>query len=376
MSLEKIINGIKKAKSALKSLSYSAVIGASLLTGSVKAELPEYEVTEIKVPGMVHAINNQGMILSGTSGREYPIPPKNYIFLDGAVRKIEGEPNEPYFRVIKINDFGEALVNKRDYSIRPSILTSYIWKLGKVIELDFLGEDISNTEVVGFNQGIYPDEYVAYRFLLENNQKIEIGSFSPCFVNDKGQIAGYKPSVGPVVWENGILKKLEELSDTLPVYSEIRDINNKGKVVGYVFNYSKMYAAMWDENEKLNILDSTSDGSEAIAINDDDQIVGSFSYKFMGQTAVLYQKDEQNNILKINLNNCVPRDSLFVEGEPYRERLLSALDINKKGQIICEGYLKYFLLTPKPKPSADLNKDGIVNLEDLAIVGEHWLEER
>jgi hypothetical protein len=396
MSLEKIINGIKKA--ACIGLTTIALMGGMAREAKAQENL-RYEVTEIEVPGPIIGINNQGMYLV-EGGRH-----QDFIFLDGVIRKIEGDSNDSFWNAGKINDFGEALVEKYDYSTRPHLTTSGIWKLGKIIELGFQGKDISNTEVVGFNLVAYGGrvgepgayrEYMAYRYLLESDQTIELGDFEACLVNDTGKIAGYfydpnsdyyRPSA--VILENGVLKKLEEMCYNTaegPVCFRINlsDMNNKGKTAGTSYWYDLwdelMFSCMWDENGRITQLD-TAPFSSANAINDNNQVVGTSTIEFVGQdgrsfyvlVATLYQNGQ-----KINLNECVPGGSKL---DFFTWYLFKGLHINNRGQVICSGrggksYPTYYLLTPKPALSPDLNEDGIVNLRDLSELAEHWLEER
>ena len=85
--------------------------------------------------------------------------------------------------------------------------------------------------------------------------------------------------------------------------------------------------------------------------------------------ATLYQNGK-----KINLNDFLPESSEF-------ERLICALDINNKGQIVGYGEGRNelgsqyaFVMTPIPQPSADLYEDGIVDFKDLAEFASQWLE--
>ena len=335
-----------------------------------------YEVTEIEIPGVylgaleVKGLNDQGMILVYDDYSD-----KSFICSDGKVREID-------IGASKINDFGEVL------------FLNSIYKLGEKINLDFLGEDMSNTAVVGnFWVGGRPPAYppTAYMYLLESNQKIELGNFKACLVNDNRKIAGYfyDPNHSyyrsAVVWENGVLKKLEKLcygpeEDPACFKINLSDINNEGKIVGtsYWDIWEKpQFACMWDENGRITQLD-TNPLSKATAINDNDQVVGTSTTETNIFFAVLYQKDKQNNIVKINLNELFPEYSK----QGWSDwRLWKGLYINNRGQIICWGIgykqgSAYFLLTPKPLPSADLTGDGIVNLRDLSELAEHWLEEK
>ena len=379
MTLEKIINGIKKMKQSLKTLAYSAIIGAAslgVLTENAEAGNPRYKIEKLSTldsRGSVvnrNSLNEYGEIVGvvDVNGIEKP-----FLYKNGTIRKLEeldvDLPNPyynsgpyvgPYYTNTLTNDLGYIFLF---YFYAHSLIFISIYKLGEKVELDFQAEDTNNKgEVVGEHYLWKDGEKIDLNFI--NGQQIYFFASS---INDKGQIAGryynYNHFV-PAIWENGVITKLECPScyEFFPL-----DINNNGWVVGYIGDPG--YACMWDENGKIKKLNRFA--SRAFAINDNGQIVGSSMEDSPRKPvcAFLYQNGKE-----FNLNDLLTENSEFMH-------LYSALDINNKGQIVGYGIIRgssntyAFLMTPVHL-EGDLNEDGVVNLRDLSELAEHWLEER
>jgi probable HAF family extracellular repeat protein len=375
MSLEKIINGIKKAKSSLKGLAYSAVIGAAslgFLAGNAKAGNPRYKIEKIPIPDpnanfiMATGINEDGEVVGvygkkDSQGQEFWR--KAFLYKSEVVRDL-GE--SACYRNPAINDLGEVVVSK-EYSYPGK---SSIYTLGQTTEISFWGEDINNKgEVVGGNW-LYSGGQTIKLYL--RGEGSELNS-----INDYNQIVGtYSGARGPhaFLWENGIQ------SDLPSPFCAALDINNNGKIVGYIDSMPDTYSCLWEKDvmDKWVVRQLDTSNSRANAINDKGQIVGSeisLNWPRNPTRAILYEI-RNGELIKTNLND-------FLLENAEWERLVCALDINDKGQIV--GYSEMrnepgsqyaFLMTPKPKPSADLNEDGIVNLRDLSELANYWLEER
>jgi probable HAF family extracellular repeat protein len=383
MSLEKIIKGIKKAKQSLKTLAYSAVIGAAslgVLAGNAEAGNPRYKIEKLSTSdskGSVvnrNSLNEYGEIVGFVDVNDIKKP---FLYKNGTIRKLEeldvdlptpyynsGPYVGPYYTDILTNDLGYIFLFY--YYPHYSIFIS-IYKLGEKIDLDFQAEDTNNKgEVVGEHYLWKDGEKIDLNFI--NGQQIYFVASS---INDKGQIAGryynYDHNIVPAIWENGVITELEcpsyEDRGELFYYKCFPiDINNKKQVVGLGGG-----ACMWDENGKFRSLG----GGIAFAINDNGQIVGN-SMDDPPRTpdyAFLYQNGKE-----FNLNDLLTENSEFTY-------LYSALDINNKGQIVGNGIIRgssntyAFIMTPIPL-EGDLNEDGIVNLRDLSELANHWLEER
>lgn len=383
MSLEKIINGIKKAACVtLASLAF-ALGGIK----EAKAENLKYEITKVDEISSserlddVH-INNRGDIIM-------PEPPA--LYKDSLKTRL---PEGKYLN--GINDRGDILA-----------YGGIVYRLGEKIELDFEGYDINNgLNRYTFGLGDFCGNIVGGNYLYtlgsdikwDLKEMLRAQSFNAFLINDREQIAGkaerikdgqlvsylvrYAPfgvfSQSPLTHNRP--PELIELEKD-PNYPSnwrymLNSINNDEQIVGGVcvgIYMQEEYACMWDENGKLKRLDTYSyPYSVAYAINDNGQIVGRNHWleeaPYQAKSyAILWQNGKA-----INLDELLPENSQFIH-------LRGACDINNKGQIVgvgktTENENAVFLMTPKPSP--DLNEDGIVNFYDLAILGEHWLEEK
>jgi probable HAF family extracellular repeat protein len=365
--LEKIIKGIKKVKSSLKTAIGLGIVGLGLATSGVKAA-DEYEITKIIIPDpnanfiMATGINEYGEVVGfyGKTDGFKTFWRKAFLYKNKIVKDL-GESAS--YLSPAINDLGDVVASKESsYPGKSSIYT-----LGKTIGIDFWGKDINNKgEIVGGN------------WLYSGGQTIKLYvsglGFELNSINDYTQIVGSSFDdfgTHAFLWEKGI-----ETSLPSPFCAAL-NINNNGKIVGSFYSrrgtYYYTYSCLWEKDvmDKWVVRQLDTSNSRANAINDKGQVVGISDLNTPLPIAVLYQ-----NGRKINLNG------LLLENSEW-ERLVCALDINDKGQIVGygEGHNEpgsqyAFVMTPKPKPSPDLNEDGIVNLHDLSELAEHWLEER
>ena len=380
-----------RVREILRECAFLTTIGLGILAlaGALKEaraqENLRYEITKIVIPdpnsnfsGATH-INEYGEVVGffGQKHREnhvldYELWRKAFLYKNKIVKDLDkfdiyGHQNINY-RNPAINDLGEIVASKAkiggNYTQKSSIYT-----LGQTTEIDFCGKDINNK-----------GEVVGGKWLYSGGQIIELPS-SPSVteynaINDSNQIVGYWRGVVvgpfPVLLENRVIAT--DFAIISHGVGAAFDINNNSKIVGYSGDESHAIACLWEKIgdrwliKRLDTINST-----AWAINDNGQVVGSSDLNTSLPIAVLYQKDKQNNIVKINLNDFLPENSEF-------ERLVCALDINDKGQIVGYGEGRNepgsqyaFVMTPIPKPSADLTEDGIVNFYDLAEFANQWL---
>jgi probable HAF family extracellular repeat protein len=246
---------------------------------------------------------------------------------------------------------------------------SSIYSLGKTTDINFWSRDINNKgEVVGFF------------YLYSGGQTIELPhSYEGTMytsINEHTQIVGsWSGFIGvhAVILENKV--DWTHLSPSL--FGEALDINNNEQIIGYFLSSGNFFACLWEKDSQnkwvVRQLDTVK--STAWAINDNGQVVGCSNIAPLNDLlpenadATLYQNGK-----KINLNDFLPESSEF-------ERLICALDINNKGQIVGYGEGRNepgsqyaFVMTPIPQPSADLYEDGIVDFKDLAEFASQWLE--
>ena len=182
MSLEKIINGIKKVKSSLKTAVGLGIVGAASLGfgAGTTAEAAKYEIKRlngVSVSGQSRIyINNDGGIVSSHYDF-YRILPESSLYKDGRIIPLKVGDNF-YSVAVGINDIGEILVKKYN-NLTYEFDKSVIFQPGKTIELDFVGEDINNKgHVVGEN-------YFYYDIFVGEYKKKTLG-FQASVINDGG----------------------------------------------------------------------------------------------------------------------------------------------------------------------------------------------
>lgn len=368
MSLEKIIKGIKKVKRAIG----IATLSLALTYGSANAINSRYEIEKIPIPDpnanfiVAAHINEYGEVV-GFYGKTDGLKTfwrRAFLYKNKIVDLGESDS----YLSPAINDLGDIVASKESY------FQSSIYKLGKTIDISFWGEDINNKgEVVGgIGNMIYLYSEGKTTYLCGSGEGIEAKA-----VNDYTQVVGIfggARGAHAFLWEKGIETFLPSS------FGAALDINNNGKIVGCIDNMPDTYSCLWEKDvmDKWVVRQLDTSNSRANAINDKGQIVGSeisLNWPRNPTRAILYEI-RNGELIKTNLND-------FLLENAEWERLVCALDINDKGQIVGYGEGRNepgsqyaFIMTPKSKPSADLNEDGIVNLRDLSELANHWLEER
>lgn len=355
------INVVKETNRTLEGLVCFAGIALALAIGAAKGT--EYEIIKLAPLdpncnySYASSINSCGVVV-GVYGekapRNFTVWEKPFLYKDGIFRAIDIKlDNYPYD---VINDFGEILGRSPDPNLSHY---SAIYKIDRVIVLDFWGSDINNKGEVC---GDYTNNYPCWRDAAGNIIRLTTGSgygANTHAINDNSQITGntgFSPYDMACIWENGEIRYLEQLG----THTQGLDINNKGEVAGH----GGSRACWWDAEGDIHIINSG--GDKAYALNHHGTIVG-------GDPAYIYEKGE----IKY-LRGFLPDNSGW-------ETLKRALDINNEGQIV--GYGDYneggvihsyaFLMNPIQKVKTlqtDSNDDGIVNGKDLAELANQWLE--
>jgi uncharacterized membrane protein len=171
-----------------------------------------------------------------------------------------GNFGKQYARVVSINDQGVMLI----YADERRSLRSFLVDGSRVTPLPegFGGAAINNRgEVAGFSlTPVQAEEYNALPgAAVYSNGRVT--SLAPVFsqavaINDKGDIVGWTWPRAAVIWENRVLRVLDEA--TAGGFAYLTGINPKGLVVGYKEYPSNVYlygwplyvwrAVYWDQN--------------------------------------------------------------------------------------------------------------------------------
>ena len=195
-------------------------------------------------------------------------------------------------------------------------------------------------------------------------------------INDHGQVVGISGACGiavgdisaahAVIWKNGVAVDLGSLGGH--AWNTPTAINNKGTVVGFSLRAGQdgtrnFQAFVWTSATGMQALPMAADDirSEALGINDKDQIVG-LSRGPSGIRAVLWQ----DGVLT-ELNN------LTLPGSPY---LLYANDINDAGEIAGEAFdsnsgdAPAFVAVPQPGNQGSSHHSSIPVSIPVSVVSQ------
>ncbi len=397
MSLEKIINGIKKVKSSLKKAVAVGSVALALAGGVREAKAQEtdfgYEIIKIEVPGVKQAdnsgvsINNLGWVV----GNSVSLPDANYarktapfLYRDGITELIVPEQfydifgNDFSAEVCAVNDEGKMLINagvkvEGEYhheSYKHDRGFIYNPNNGELIELPFKG--------VAMNKR---GEVVGKRHLLRNGQVIDIG-LSPIpgysqlqiedltihSINDDAQIVGEviikdvesgENKNYPFVWEKPAREPDIEIIYMLWYYGEY----GWGKPE---FVKEPLYGVAYDISNDVN-------PSELAKWQ---YIAGWFSYGMIGgdprYTEYPYFSDF----------SCMWIGSFPMEIDQLDTNYSRAYAVNDKGQTVGKCFKKIYFYSPYydhvrySEPHAVLYQNSkITDLNDFLIIrnrGPFW----
>jgi probable HAF family extracellular repeat protein len=169
-------------------------------------------------------------------------------------------------------------------------------------------------------------------------------------INDRGVVVGWNDitanfRVHAVIWKHGEVIDL----GVPPGWFDSRgkDINNRGQVVGQLVGANTVGGFLWEDGV-MSVLPPLAGGSfsSPLSINDAGEIVGQSEFVQAGiSVATLW--DDHGQAMDLN--------ELIRSNDPLRPfvRLLAALLINDRGQIVATGFdsrtsrLARYLLTPR-----------------------------
>lgn len=269
--------------------------------------------------------NSVGLVVGYANG-EYQSQ-YAYIWDDGQWAYLGTLPGEglDYSVAADINDLSQ--VCGYSFTLGPgSRRRGWVWQNGEMTDIGTLGGDKCSADavneigqVVGNSQIYDPDEYIAHAFVWQYGEMTDLG--------------------------------------TLPgeVNSAAVDINENCQIVGSCSHRMQTYPfltvsrpCLWENGEAidLGLVESYMRGV-ATAINDNGVIVGWMSTSLSGGNSRAFIRSDSN---WIDLNTLVPSD--------FDNELISALDIDNEGRILCEGTtsnssIQGFLLTPVSTEAPD-----------------------
>ncbi|MES2462603.1 MAG: hypothetical protein V4671_18625 [Armatimonadota bacterium] len=298
------------------------------------------------------AINNRGEVAGNVTA---PLPPGDRqenpeqttrvqaaVYAGGRIRRLSGLRPSLSAAVGGINDRGEVVGTlSKTTSGAVTVVESIavLWdRNGALRVLSKPGERSAGTGINQHGQsvGVYIGDWAQtdQAFLRSGGKAMILGRFNAVGINDRGQVVGSRDrgavenrrSVGggtmAVLWHNG---KRRDLGMGTGSSSEARAINNRGQIVGSIL-WTDEYAVLWD-NGRMRELPSLPAGgsSSARSINDRGDVVGSVTDANGVSHAVLWQNGK---ILRLDQVVKLPAGAIFEE----------AVSINNRRQIVVTGY--------------------------------------
>lgn len=363
------------------------IVGAAILVAlsgfSPFSAAASYTVTDLGVlPGGGFSsglgINTAGQV-AGTSDAGGGSGQRGVLVGDAGMLNL-GLPPVPfvlYSTAPSLNDTGAIIVNGNNGAPH-----AFIWSAGGFTDITTLpnavyseGERINNDgHVVGSVVLELPGgNFPHHAFHYDGKQMIDL---NPLFgqtysdaadINDSGAIVGAARFAGSsiihgFILQNGVVTKVGPPEIT----TEAGSINNSGQVAGgaYFDGFHEHPMKYFDgQMTDLGLLNQAIGGT-ATAINDAGVIVGYCAMSSNPTRAFIYTNGQM-----IDLNNLLAPGSGWTIEE--------ANDINAAGKIAAtardaQAHKHAVLLTPVVPCPADLNGNGMVNVDDLLAVINAW----
>jgi probable HAF family extracellular repeat protein len=179
----------------------------------------------------------------------------------------------------------------------------------------------------------------SHAFVWQRGRMTDLGTLggdnsAALAINERGQVTGWSetgevgpgpkgpvPVVHPFVWDHGVMSDLGTLGAT---FSQGTDINNSGQVVGASSSAESCCSFLWQHDSMTPFSGlNPGDQTEAQAINDREDVVGSDDSVSPGPRPVLWQRGTA-----IDLTTAGPCPG-FVG--------FAGVDINNRGDIVGNG---------------------------------------
>ncbi len=277
--LEQKLNGIfDKTKGSLKSLTYSAVIGASLFVGGASASAPQYEITLVEFPLLYY---NSETCINHISNDNDVV---GYYNTFDRFRKGDFISRKPYllrgdifynFLGLPEDFFGQAIaISEIEHSDDPKVLLCeedevtgefkesywYYPYYNDLTPLGFKAHDInSNISIAG------EDYFRIGRDIIKIRPDDSNDNYIGYCINDNDVVAGYIKTNDenpyndiPFIWENNEITYLPIPEDAAGGCAT--RINNSNQIIGFVTYISPRNGGvsnrpcMWENEVYTNLL--------------------------------------------------------------------------------------------------------------------------
>ena len=245
------------------------------------------------------SINNLGQVvgISYTSSGDL----HSFLWENGTMTDL-GTLGGSYTYVGSINELGQVVGNSHTPS---GISHAFLWENGIMTDLGTLGGSESWAYSINELGQVVGDSFTAsdssiHAFLWQNGVMTDLGELLAGYssyasdINESQQIVGMSDAswdeVHAVLWENGTITDLGLLRDTDKI-SEALAINNQKQIVGWSGNWDTWHADhafLWEDGSMIELITLGGGIATAYDINSDGQIVG-FSTTSTGENhAVLW----------------------------------------------------------------------------------------
>jgi probable HAF family extracellular repeat protein len=333
----------------MKKALFVSVITVLVFTSLGFADRPQYEITDLGTLGGYESIpsqiNNNGQVIgySRLTNGEMRV----FIWDKGVIHDVTADGTRSLVKSINNNGQVVGLIDQKWHQ--------FSWDGKQLIDQGQIGITTGSGGVQGINNLGQPYGSSSVNSPTGNvacywdgSQKIDLttpidDTSHSMAMNTNGHVVGQLYINGnisdsrAVLWDNG------QRIDLTGAHSQSYDINEERQVVGSFTTQMGVRAFLWENDTIQDLGTLGGDFSEALAINNFGQVVGMSNNSYNNTTAFIWDDG-----VMIDLNDLLPQGSGW-------SHLQFAHDINNNGQIVGWGYIggegHAFVMTPIPEPS-------------------------